>query len=184
MVNLVGGPALKSKEFREFRAARTTSTIVGMGLAVTVPLGEYKKDKLLNLGGNRFVIKPEIGVVHTRGRWSYELTGSVFLFEDNDEFWNGNKLEQNPLYVVQAHVIHVFRPGKWLALSAAYGRGGESEVNDERKNDARDTILSAVTFGFPITRTQGLKFAYIRGRRQEDVGADTDNFAIAWSKRF
>ena len=183
-VNLVGGPALKSKECREFRAARTTSTIVGMGLAVTVPLGEYKKDKLLNLGGNRFVIRPEIGVVHTRGRWSYELTGSVFLYEDNDEFWNGNKLEQNPLYVVQAHVIHVFRRGKWLALSAAYGRGGESEINDVRKNDPRDTILAAVTFGFPITQTQGLKIAYIRRRRQEDVGADTDNFAVAWSKRF
>jgi hypothetical protein len=183
-VNLVGGPALKNKEFQEFRAVRTTSTVVGIGLTVTVPLGEYQKDKLLNLGGNRFVIRPEIGVVHTRGRWSYELTGSVLLFEDNDEFWNGNKREQDPLYAVQAHVIHVFRPGIWLALSAAYSRGGESEVNDVRKNDPRDTILSAVTFGFPITRTQGLKVAYIRGRMQQDVGADTDNFAIAWSKRF
>ena len=183
-INLVGGPALKSKEFQEFRAARTTSTIVGMGLAVTVPLGEYKKDKLLNLGGNRVVVRPEIGVVHTRGRWSYELTGSVFLFGDNDEFWNGNKLEQDPLFAVQAHVIHVFRPGVWLALSAAYGHDGESEVNDERKNDPRDTILSAVSFGFPITQTQGLKIAYIRGRMQEDIGADTDNFAIAWSMRY
>jgi hypothetical protein len=183
-INLVGGPALKGKEFQEFRAARTTSTIVGMGLAVSVPLGEYKKDKLLNLGGNRFVIQPEIGVVHTRGRWSYELTGSVILFGDNDEFWNGNKLEQNPLYAIQAHVIHVFRPGAWLALSAAYGHDGQSEINDVRKNDPRDTILSAVSFGLPITRTQGLRFAYIRGRMQKDVGADTDNFAIAWSTRF
>lgn len=183
-INLVGGPALKSKEFQDFRAAHTTSTIVGMGLAVSVPLGEYKNDKLLNLGGNRVVIVPEIGVVHTRGRWSYELTGSVFLFGGNDEFWNGNKYEQNPLYAVQAHVIHVFRPGVWLALSAAYGRDGDSEVNDVPKNDPRDTILSAVSFGFPLTRTQGLKFAYIRGRMQKDVGADTDNFAIAWSMRY
>ena len=183
-INLIGGPALKSKEFQEYRAARTTSTVVGMGLAVTVPLGEYKKDKLLNLGGNRVVIRPQIGVVHTRGRWSYELTGSVFLFGDNDEFWNGNKLEQNPLYAVQAHIIHVFRPGLWLALSAAYGRDGDSEINDVPKNDPRDTILSAVSFGFPISRTQGLKIAYIRGRKQEDIGADTDNFAITWSMRY
>jgi len=183
-VNLVGGPALKNKEFREFRAARTTNTIVGMGLAVSVPLGEYKKDKLLNLGGNRVVIVPEIGVVHTRGPWSYELTGSVFLFGDNDEFWNGNKLEQNPLYAVQAHVIHVFRPGVWLSLSAAYGHDGESEINDVPKNDPRDTILSAVSFGFPISRTQGLKLAYIRGRMQKDIGADTDSFVIAWSMRY
>jgi len=149
-----------------------------------VPLGEYKKDKLLNLGANRLVLQPEIGVVHTRGPWSYELTGSVFLFEDNDEFWDGNKLEQDPLYAVQAHVVHAFRPGLWLSLSAAYGRDGESDVNDEPKNDPRDKVLSAVSFGFPITRAQGLKLAYIRGRMQEDVGADTDSFAVAWSKRF
>jgi hypothetical protein len=183
-VNLVGGPALKGKEFQEFRAAHTISTIVGIGLAAAVPFGEYEKDKLLNLGGNRFVIQPQIGVLHTRGQWSYELTGSVFLFEGNDEFWNGNKLEQDPLYAVQAHVIRVFRPGLWLSLSAAYGADGESEVNDVRKNDPRDTVLSAVSFGVPITRAQGLKFAYIRGRMQEDVGADTDNLAVAWSRRF
>ena len=85
---------------------------------------------------------------------------------------------------MQAHVVHTFRPGLWLSLSAAYGRDGESEVNDERKDDPRDTVLSAVSFGFPITRAQGLKFAYIRGRMKKDAGADTDNFAVAWSKRF
>jgi hypothetical protein len=183
-VNLVGAPALKGKEYQEFRAANTTSTIVGVGLAVTMPFGEYKEDKLLNLGHNRVVIQPQIGVVHTRGQWSYELTGSVLLFGENDKFWNGNKLEQDPIYVVQGHIIHTFRPGLWLALSAAYGHDGEAEVNDVRKNDPRDTVLSAVSFGFPLTRTQGLKVAYIRGRMQKNVGADTDNFAVAWSKRF
>jgi hypothetical protein len=149
-----------------------------------LPFGEYKEDKLLNLGHNRFVVRPQIGVVHTRGQWSYELTGSVLLFGENDEFWNGNKLEQDPIWVVQSHIIHTFRPGLWLALSAAYGHDGEAEVNDVRKNDPRNTVLSAVSFGFPLTRSQGLKVAYIRGRMQNNVGADTDNFAVAWSKRF
>ena len=183
-VNLLGGPALKGKEFQEFRASHKTSTIVGAGLAVVVPLGEYKEDKLLNLGGNRFVAIPEIGVVHTRGRWSYELTGSVLLFEDNDKFFDGNKLEQDPIYALQAHVVHLFRPGLWLALSAGYGQDGEAEVNDVPKNDPRDTVLTAVSFGLPLTSKQGLKFAYIRRRMQEDVGVDSDNFAVGWSRRF
>ena len=54
----------------------------------------------------------------------------------------------------------------------------------EHTLDKDDTILSALSFGFPIARTQGLKVAYIRGRMQKNVGADTDNFAVAWSKRF
>lgn len=183
-MNLVGAPALKGKEFQEYRAANTTATVLGVGLAVVLPLGEYEEDKLLNLGGNRVVAKPEIGVVHTRGPWSYELTASVSLFEDNDEFWNGNKLEQDPLFAAQAHVVRVFRRGLWLSLSAAYSQNGESEVNDVPKDDPRDQILSALTFGFPVARDQGLKFAYIRGRMLEDVGTDTDNFAVAWTKQF
>jgi len=70
-VNLVGAPPLKGNAYREFRAANPTNTIIGAALAVTVPLGQYKKDKLLNLGGNRYVIRPQVGFVHSRGPWSY-----------------------------------------------------------------------------------------------------------------
>lgn len=183
-INLAGAPALKGKEFRGYRAAQTTSTTVGAGLSVVLPIGEYKKDKLLNLGGNRFILQPQIGILHTRGPWSYELTASVLLFEDNDEFWNGNEHEQDPIYSLQAHVIRVFQPGYWLALSAAYGKGGESEINTLPKDDPRDTVLSAISFGVPIARGQGLKFVYVRGRAQENIGADTDNFIVGWTKRF
>jgi hypothetical protein len=183
-LNLAGGPALGAPEFRKFHADRPTHTIVGVGLSITLPLGEYKNDKLLNLGGNRVVLRPQIGVVHTRGAWSYELTGSLFFYETNDDFWNGNKLEQDPLYAVQAHIVRSFGPGLWLSLGAAYGQDGESEINNTPKDDPKDRILTAVSLGLPIGSAQGVKLAYIRGRTQEDVGADTDSIGIAWSRRF
>ena len=90
-VNFIGAPALRGKEFQAYRASHSINTVVGAALAVTLPLGEYEQEKLLNLGENRFIIRPQLGFVHTRGRWSYELTGSVFLYTDNDEFL-GNKI--------------------------------------------------------------------------------------------
>ncbi len=183
-INLIGAPALKGKEFGEYRAAHRTNTILGAALAIVMPLGEYQEDKVINLGANRFVFRPQIGVLHTRERWSYEVSGSVFLYTENDEFFNGNKVQKDPLYALQAHIIHSFRPGLWISLSAAYGWEGESEVNDVPAEDPQDKILSALSFGFPVGTAQGVKLAYIRERTQEEVGADTDSLGVVWSVRF
>lgn len=122
-INLVGAPALGPVELRKYVKSRPVNTVVGAAVSVAVPLGEYLEDKLLNLGQNRFTVRPQIGVVHTRGLWSYELTGSIFFHSDNDDFFGGNTREQEPLYAIQAHVTRVFKPGLWASLSAGYGRG-------------------------------------------------------------
>jgi len=178
---LAGAPASGSSQ----NTPAKSSTVVGAAVSLRIPLGEYYEDKLLNLGQNRFVIRPQIGVVHTRDKWSYELTGSVFLYGDNDEFFDGNKLEQDPLYAAQAHLIRVFdKPGYWAALSAAYGWNGQSTINGNPVDDSRRLVLSALAVGVPIGMKQGLRFAYIRQRTNTDTGADIDSLSIGWSYRF
>ena len=83
----------------------SSNTVLGAAVKISVPFGEHFDDKLLNLGENRIIIQPQLGVLHTRGKWSYELTGSMFFYEDNDEFYGGSRLEQAPLYAVQTHLI-------------------------------------------------------------------------------
>lgn len=180
-INLLGDPALKSEDTKE-----EGNTVVGAAIAVGVPLGEYFEDKLLNLSANRYTIRPQIGAVHTRGPWSYELTGSIFFFTDNDSFFNGNKLEQDPFYAVQAHIIRVFNPGVWGSLSAGYGQGAASKVNGVDKNDEREGFMSALSFGVPLTENQGLKFSYIWAKTQTDIEprSKTDTFALGWTLRF
>jgi hypothetical protein len=158
--------------------------VVGAAISISVPLGDYLDNKLLNLGQNRYVIRPQIGVVHTRGPWSYELTGSTFFSTDNDAFFGGTKRQQDTIFAIQAHLIRVFRPGLWASVSAAYGWGGENTVNAVAKNDSRRDVLAAVSVGFPIARNQGIKFAYIANRRHVDTGADLDTLAISWSRLF
>jgi len=160
-------------------------TVIGAAIKINVPLGEYLDDKLLNLGENRFVVRPQIGVLHTRGKWSYELTGSVFLYGDNDDFYGGSKLQQDPLYAVQSHIIRTFaRPGYWVALSAAYGRDGRSTVGVAKADDSRRLFLSALAAGIPVGRKQGIKFAYVRSRTNTPTGGDVDTLSVGWSYRF
>ena len=183
-VNFLGAPALKGEAFRAYRRTHTTNTIAGAALAVTLPLGYYREDKLLNLGANRFVIRPQTGVVHTRGPWSYELTGSVLFFTDNNAFLNGSRREQDPLYVVQGHVVRTFQHGIWASLSAGYDRGGRSRIDGEIKDDTRSDFLYAISAGMPVTASSSIKAAWARGRTREEVGSDTDNIAVAWSWKF
>jgi hypothetical protein len=180
-INLYGAPPLEGKEFAAYRAKIDVETIVGTALVVQLPTGNYMDDKLINLGTNRFTFRPQLGVVHNRGKWSIEITSAVWLYTDNNNFFNGNKLEQDPLYTCQAHVVYTFRPGLWAAASGGYAYGGESTVSGVEKNDRRENLAWALSLGYPITRQLGVKVAYLGTRAQKKIGQDTDSIVVAFS---
>jgi hypothetical protein len=180
-INWYGAPPLKGKEFASYWAKADVETIFGTALVVTLPTGDYMDDKLINLGANRFTFRPQLGLVHNRGKWSMELTGAVWLYTDNNDFFNGNKLEQDPYYTIQSHLIYTFRPGLWTSASAGYGYGGKSKVNGVENNDLRENLAWALSFGFPITRQLGAKVIYLSTRSQESIGQDTNSIGAAFS---
>jgi hypothetical protein len=179
-VNLLGAPPLQGQDFAAYRAANAAKeTIVGVGLAVHVPTGRYFEEKLINLGSNRFVFRPQLGVVHTRGKWSMELTGSAWLFTDNGDFFNGSQLENDPLYALQGHVVHTFRPGLWLAGGSGFGYGSESTIDGVNKDDHKENLLWTITLGYPLSPKLGIKLGYIGGRTQTSIGSNTDTGLVA-----
>jgi len=162
-----------------------SNTVVGAAIAVIAPLGEYHEHFLINLGQNRWVFRPQLGFVHTRGQWSYELTGSAFFFTDNDEFFGGTTRKQDPMFAVQGHVIYELQKrGHWAALSAGYGGNGQSIVDGNRVDNDKRLSLTALSYGLPLGSNQSLKFAFIRSRTNTEEGSDTDSLALAWSIRF
>ena len=178
---LYGGPA---QPLAEFVKSKKSNTVVGAAVAVSMPFGEYSSDRLINLGSNRWVVRPQLGVTHTRRKWTGELTGSVFLYGDNTEFWKESRLENDPLWALQAHLIYTFRPGLWASVSMAYGTGGEARVNDIAKNNLSGNWLSALSFGFPVDRRQGVKVSLLTGRTQKPTGVDIDSLAVSYSLMF
>ena len=178
---LYGGPAETPQEFAN---SEKSNTVVGAAVAVSMPTGEYTSERLINLGTGRWTIRPQLGVTHTRGKLTGELTGSIFLYTDNNDFWQNTELETDPLFALQAHVIYTFRPGLWASFSTAYGWGGEATINGDSKNNPSGNWLSALSFGFPIDRKQGIKIAVLRARTQKPTGADNDSLILAYSLMF
>ncbi len=180
-VNLIGAPPLAGKEFAEYRAKADHETIVGAGLIVQFPTGQYYDDKLINLGNNRFAFRPQLGVVHNWGKWTAELTGQGWFFTDNNDFFNGKRLEQDPMYGADSHLIYTFRPGLWVSGSFGYAGGGETAVNGVSNNDNQCNIGWGLAVGLPISRAVGVKLAYIGTRTEVSTGMNSDTFLCAIS---
>lgn len=178
-INLYGAPPLRGEEFFAYRATQDVETIIGVGLVVRLPTGDYEEDKLLNLGENRFVFRPQLGLVHNNGKWTTELTAEVAFYTDNNEFFNGNTLEQKPMYVLITTVMRSFNPGQWLGVSFGAEHGGESTLNGVDKDDTKFNVGWALNYVHPISRQASIKFKYIAIRRENSTGYDSNTLAIS-----
>ncbi len=180
-VNVYGAPPLTGKAFGSYHANLEEETIAGVALAVHLPTGQYKEERLINLGTNRFTIRPQAGIVHSKGKWSVELTGSVWFFTENDEFFEGTKLETDPLYVGQGHIWYTFRPGLWIGAGGGFGYGAQSTINGIAEDDRREVLGFVASFSYPLSRDWGVKIAYAGRRRQVSTGSDSDTVAIGFA---
>ena len=180
-VNVIGSPPVEREEFAQYGAATPVETIVGLAKVVQIPTGHYINDKLLNLGSNRYTFRPQIGMVHNRNKWSFESTVSAWIYTDNDDFFSGNDLEQDPFYTLEGYVNYTFRPGLWAGTGLGYGIGSTTTINGINKNDERENLGWEASLGYPVSKRVGIKLAYIGIRTQVPVGADSDSLAAAMS---
>lgn len=180
-VNILGPSAMGPKELQEYMVAHPIYTVVGASLSASLPLGQYFDDKLLNLGQNRFVFRPQVGLEHNWRNWSYELSGSVFLYTNNNNFFNGSTRKQDPVFEAQTHLIRRFKHRMWTSLSVGSGLAGQSIVNNQPNRDEQKNVMGALSFAFPIMKKQAVKIVYIRSQTLSDIGGDTNSLAVIWS---
>src|SRR5262245_4486900 len=147
-VNLFGSPALDLPDFGKYRQ----KTIVGVGLQVAMPLGQYDPDRLINLGSNRWSFRPEIGLSQAvgRGRLVLEFASGAVLFTKNDDYFVGRTLEQRPLYFVKVNGIYAIRRGVWTSLSYGRATGGETLVNGALTSSLQTNNRASAIFAFPL----------------------------------
>jgi Putative MetA-pathway of phenol degradation len=177
-VNFRGGPALRLQEFGDYRQ----DMVVGGSLQVIAPVGQYDSDRVVNIGTNRWSIKPEIGFSKALQHLTVEMAAAVTFYTDNSEFVNGKK-EQDPIYSLQVHVVHVFQTGRWLAADVNYYRGGRSTVDGVTGDDLQENSRFGVTFGFPLNRYQSLRLHASTGVSTR-TGTDFDTLAVTWQYRW
>jgi outer membrane putative beta-barrel porin/alpha-amylase len=173
--NIVGGPALSPRDF----ATRKQGAMLGSSLVVTGPTGQYDGTKLVNIGTNRWSIKPELGFSQPVGRWWFDVYAGAWFFTTNHDFFGGHTREQDPLAVVQGHVSVSLRPRMWLALDATWYAGGRTTVDGVKNADRQENSRLGLTYALPVSKTHSLKFAYAKGATRR-VGSKLDTISVGW----
>jgi hypothetical protein len=180
-MNLYGAPPLKGIKYVQYRASHPVTTTVGAAISLVLPLGEYYPERLINLGNNRYVLRSQLGVLHQRGPWQFEVTTTVSFYQDNDEFFGNTKLEQDPLWFFQGHVIRSFKRGMWASLSSGFSYAGETQINGVPKHNDDRTRYVSLSFGMPITRQQSVKITWINADTNVVIGSSSDTLVLGWT---
>ncbi|HWN93417.1 MAG TPA: transporter, partial [Methylomirabilota bacterium] len=176
---LYGAPALTLEEFQNYKP----DWVIGASVRLGVPLGQYESDKLVNIGANRWSVKPEIGISKTWNDWTLELSPGVIFFTDNDDFLGGKTREQDPIYAFQAHLSYTFRPGMWAAIDGTYYGGGRTTVDGVEGNDLQSNTRIGATFSMPLSQQHSLKL-YASTGVSTRTGTDFQVVGIAWQIRW
>ncbi len=172
-----GAPALSPEE----RRRQPGDLVVGASVQVMAPAGQYNDERVVNLGTNRWAVKPELGMSKAWGPVSLELASAVTLFQDNGDFL-GQTREQDPLYAFQAHLVYSFRRALWAALDGTYYLGGRTRVGGIRNDDLQRSTRTGVTFSMPLSARQSLKL-YASTGVSTRIGGDWDTVGLAWQIR-
>jgi hypothetical protein len=118
------------KDFLELRA--NPHPILGASIKILAPTGIYEKDRLINVGTNRWSFKTELGsMVPLAKKWLLEFDLGTWFFTVDNDFLTGRRV-QNPIFTLQAHLVRRFKAGFWAVLDVNYFTGGSrpsGEVN-------------------------------------------------------
>jgi len=178
-LNVLGAPALSFEEFQRYEQ----DVIVGLSVQVTAPLGQYDSDKLVNIGTNRWSVKPEIGLSKRWKRLTLELAPSVTFYSENDEFLGDRTLERDPLYAIQTHAIYTIWRGVWAALDFTYYGGGETRIDGVQRGERQENTRLGGTLVLPVGRHNSVKIHGSTGTSAR-IGADFDTVGVAWQTRW
>ena len=178
-INFYGAPALTQKEFANYRQ----NWIIGASLRASIPSGQYDKSHAVNLGGNRWSIRPEIGISKAAGALTLELTAGATLFSANKEFFRGTTRLQDPLYSSESHVIYNFKRGMWVSLDGNYFAGGRSTLDGVRGDNLQRNWRAGATLALPIDTHNSVKLYASRGVSAR-TGDNFDLIGIVWQYRW
>jgi len=148
-------------ELYDYEPTWTIDVATMLGL----PIGTYDSDKLVNLGQNRWFgrialpVKYHFGVFSSGYMKSFELIPSVWLFAENDDFM-GQKLENDPMLQIEAHLTSDFTPSLWGSLDLLYRGGFQSKIDGVEMGEELDIGDLGYTLNFQVNDNLGIRASF------------------------
>ncbi len=163
VINVFGAPALSAEAFADYRQDTVLSLLVG----VTAPMGDYERDRALNLGMNRWNMRVGLPFMYTIGEWvpgeitTLEILPSVWFYGDNDDYTRlGLNLEQDPMYTLEAHITRDITTSLFVSLDYFVQRIGDSFVNGIQTGTANTSDSLGVTAGYMFNAQTQFQLRY------------------------
>jgi hypothetical protein len=161
-INLFGAPAMPSfAHVANYELDTTLDLLVTVG----VPLGEYHSTAPLNLGQNRWSARLAAPFAQRIGPWvkgertTFELTPSVWFFTDNDDF-QGQDLEQDPLFMVEAHLTRDLTEELFVSLDYTFQSSGDTTIGGMNLGNSDNSSFLGATFGFMATDNLQMRLSF------------------------
>lgn len=174
-LSLLPGSAVAPADFARSPPDRT----LGVSVVVSAPTGEYLDDKLVNIGTNRWAVRPEIGGSRRFGRWNVDGSLGVWLFDDNDAFLGSLERSQDPLMTLQGHVSYTFAPRLWLGLSGTWYTGGTTSVDGVSERNRQENSRAGLTLAIPVGQKNSVRLSWSKGVTAR-FGGDLETYALTW----
>ena len=175
-VNLRGNDAMTPREF----AAAQRRVVLGASLTTTIPASQYSGTKLINIGTNRWSLKPEFGVSVPRGHWDLDAyVGGWIYFDNPDSYPGGAVRSQDPILTIQGHASYTIRRGFWLAADGTWYRGGSAQTEGGTPSPSLNNARVGVTMSVPVQKRYTFKVAYTSGII-ERTGTNFRTVSVAW----
>ena len=132
---------------------------------LTIPIGEYEGDSTVNIGQNRWWGRLAFPVVAYFGsfaplyRTSLEVTPSVWIFGENDDFL-GQDMENDPLYQIEVHVTRDITRTLFGSIDYVWRQGFGTEINGSDAGDDLELQTIGFTFDWMINDSSGIRVSY------------------------
>jgi hypothetical protein len=160
-VNLIGPPAQKRlSDILRYEPKFSLDLIADL----TVPVGEYDSEQVLNIGQNRWYGRIGAPIVWQIGPWvpgrrtTLELLPAVWLYDDNNDYV-GETLSTDPMYQLDMHLTRDFTESLWGSLDSACYQGGQATIGGHEGEDL-DNWGVGFTLGYQINGNTALTFGY------------------------
>jgi hypothetical protein len=176
-VILHGSPAQTPEEFAK---SPHRQVIFGTSLTIQPPTGQYDPTKLINLGTNRWAIKPELGISYPLKKLYLDFYSGAWFFTENSAFYPGSSIRtENPITTIQAHASYTIRRQMWFAIDGTWYIGGAASMNGAAPISEQNNTRFGATLSLPLSKRQSLKIAYGAGATAR-TGTNFDTLSVTW----
>jgi len=119
---------------------RAKEEYFGMAAYLTLPTGDYDRNRAINIGSNIYQTALQAGYQRKlvdNINWVTALDAVVSA--DNNQYLGSGKLEKDPLYNFQTGLQYIINPTYSMAMTYFYGIGGETTLNGADRGDITKT---------------------------------------------